>query len=121
MPRELNQRADELTKEAALGEYDKRVKIISVIEQNVLNGEQVCNINNESPSWMDSIIIYLLHEDLFENKNEARNLHIRAALYALIGNHLYRKSLIGPYLRSLNLEDERRLLEEIHEAFIAIT
>ena len=81
----------------------------------MLNGEQVCNINNEPPSWMDPIIMYLLHRDLPENKNEARNLHIRAAQYALIGNHLYHKSFTGPYLRCLNREDAQRLLEEIHE------
>ena len=63
---------------------------------------------------MDPIIIYLLHEDLPENKSEARNLHIKAAGYALIGNHLYCKSFTGPYLRCLNLEAARGLLEEIH-------
>ena len=32
VPQELNQRADELAKGAALGEYDRRVEIVSVIE-----------------------------------------------------------------------------------------
>ena len=73
MPQELNQRANELAKIAALGEYDRRAEIITVTEQNVLNGEQVSNINNEPPSWMDPIVMYLLHGDLLENKNEARN------------------------------------------------
>ena len=115
MPWELNQRADELAKGAALGVYDRIVEIISVTEQYVMNGEQVCNINNDPLSWMDPIVIYLLHGDLPENKNEARNLWIRATQYALIGYHLYRKPFTGPYLRCLNLEDARRLLEEIHE------
>ena len=47
---ELNQRANELAKGAALGEYDRIAEIISITEQNVMNGEQVCNINNEPPS-----------------------------------------------------------------------
>ena len=64
---------------------------------------------------MNPIIMYLQHGEFPENKNEARNLRIRAAIYALIGNHLYRKSFTGPYLRCLNYEDARRLLEEIHE------
>ena len=59
--------------------------------------------------------MYLLHGDLLENKNEAKNLQIRAARYALIGNHLYRKSFTSPYLRCLNSEDAQRLSEEIHE------
>ena len=80
-----------------------------------MNTEQVCSINNEPLSWMDPIIMYLLHGELPENKNEAKNLRIRAARYALIGNHLYCKSFTGPYLRCLNSEDARRLLEEIHE------
>ena len=81
----------------------------------MLNGEQVCSINNEPPSLMDPISMYLLHGDLPENKNKARNLQIRAARYALIGNHLYCKSFTGSYLRCLNPEDAQRLLEEIHE------
>ena len=64
---------------------------------------------------MDPIIMYLLHRDFSENKNEARNLWIRAAQYALIDNHLYCKSFTEPYLRCLNPEDAWRLLEEIHE------
>ena len=44
MSRELNQRADELAKGAALEEYDRRAEVISVTEQNVLNGEQVCTL-----------------------------------------------------------------------------
>ena len=64
---------------------------------------------------MDPIVIYLLHGDLSEDKNEARNLWIRAARYALIGNHLYRKSFTGPYLRCMNPEDAMRLLEEIYK------
>ena len=104
-----------MAKRAALGEYDRRTEIVSVIEQNVLNAEEVCSINNEPPSWIDPIIMYLLHGHLLENKNEARSLHIRVARYALMGNHPYRKSFTGPYLRCLNSENVRRLLDEIHE------
>ena len=64
---------------------------------------------------MDPIIMYLLHGDLPENKNESRNLRIRATRYALIGNHLYRKSFTGPYLRCLAPKNARSLLKEIHE------
>ena len=99
--RELNQKADELAKRAALGEYDRRTEIVLVIEHSVLNAKQVCNINNEPPSWTEPIMMYLQHGELLENKNEARNLRIRATRYALIGNHLYRKSFTGPYLRCL--------------------
>ena len=104
-----------MAKVAALGKYDRRAEIASVTEQNVLNTEQVCSINNELPNWMDPIIMYLQHRELPENKSEARNLWIRAARYALICNHLYCKSFTGPYLRCLNSEDAQRLLEEIHE------
>ena len=64
---------------------------------------------------MDPIIIYLQRGELPKNKNEVRNLWIRAARYVIIGNHLYHKSITGPYLRCLNSKDARRLLEEIHE------
>ena len=50
VPQELNQKADELAKGATLGEYDKRAEIVLVTEKNVLNGNQLCSINNEPPS-----------------------------------------------------------------------
>ena len=50
VPRELNQRADELAKGAALGEYDRRAEIVSVAEYDVFSAEQMCSINNEPPS-----------------------------------------------------------------------
>ena len=76
---------------------------------------QICSINNKPPSWIDPIVIYLMHGDLPEDKNRARNLRIRVTRYALIRNHLYRKSFTRPYLRCLNPDDAKRLLEEIHE------
>ena len=88
---------------------------MSDVEHNVFSAEHICSINNEPHSWMDLIIIYLQHGKLLENKNEAKNLRIRAARYAIIGNHLYRKSFTRPYVRCLNSEDARRLLEVIHE------
>ena len=104
-----------MAKGAILGEYNRRAEIVSVVEHDVFRVEQICSINNEPPSWMDPILIYLQHGEFPENKNEANNLQIRAARYAIIGNHLYHKSFTGPYLRCLNSEDARRLLEEIHE------
>ena len=59
VPRELNQRANELAKMAAPDEYDRRSEIVSVIEHDVFSADQMCSINNEPPSWMDPIIIYL--------------------------------------------------------------
>ena len=79
VPWELNQRVDKLAKGAALDEDDRRAEISSVIEHDVLSRERVCNINNEPPSWMNPIVIYLMHGDFPEDKNEARNLRIRAA------------------------------------------
>ena len=50
---------DELAKRAALGEYDRRAEIVLVAEHNVFSAEQMCSINNEPPSSMDLIIMYL--------------------------------------------------------------
>ena len=51
--------ADELAKRVTLGESDRRAEIVSVVEHDVFSAEQMCSINNEPPSWMDPIIIYL--------------------------------------------------------------
>ena len=64
-----------------MGKFERRIEIVLVTEQSMLNTEQVCSINNEPHSCMDPIIMYLLHEELPKNKNEAKNLRIRTARY----------------------------------------
>lgn len=64
---------------------------------------------------MDPILVYLLHGVEPDDRNEARNIRVKAARYAVINGHLYRKSLTGPYLRCLEPGQARKLLEEIHE------
>ena len=79
VPRELNQRAYELAKRAALREYNRKAEIASTIGHDAPSQGRVCSINSELPNWMDLIMIYLVHGDLPEDKNEARNLRIRIA------------------------------------------
>ena len=107
-----------MAKGDALREYDRRAGIVLVTEHSVSNAEHICGIYNEPSSWMDLIIMYLQHRELLENKNEARTLRIRAARYALIGNHSCRKSFTGPYLRCLKFEDARRLLRRFMRMFV---
>ena len=51
------------------------------------------------PSWMDPIIGYLRDDRLFEDKNEAHIIKLKAARFWLSSDDkLYRKSYTGPYL-----------------------
>ncbi|KAK3037300.1 hypothetical protein RJ639_032062 [Escallonia herrerae] len=64
---------------------------------------------------MDTIIKFLSAGELPSKRHEARNLRVRAALYALVEGVLYKKSFSLPYLRCLRPSESVYALQEVHE------
>ena len=106
--RELNSRADGLAKGAATGEYMKKTELIMM--ENMTEGkrpEKHYKINaidigdgtDEKDDWMKEVTDFLQELILPEDKINARKIRLKAIIYAIIGNMLYRKSFSGPLLR----------------------
>ena len=68
----------------------------------------------EAPDWRSPIIEYLKNPTI-TTETESAKLRIRAAMYILIDDVLYKKSFSLPYLRCLGSEEAQYALREIHE------
>lgn len=64
---------------------------------------------------MDPIILYLESGEIPEDKVKARRLKYQAAQFTIIDKVLYKRGFSLPYLRCLDVEEARYVLEKIHE------
>ena len=68
------------------------------------------------PSWMDSILLFLLEDVLPENKSEADKVRRKTPRFWLSKDQkLYKRSFFGPYLLCIHPEVVELLLEELYE------
>ena len=76
---------------------------------------QVSQIEEVPPSWMDPIRLYLATGELPNDKDKARKVQIQSARFSMVNGQLYKRSLGGPYLMCLTLEQGQYVLAKLHE------
>ncbi|XP_048502779.1 uncharacterized protein LOC125498589 [Beta vulgaris subsp. vulgaris] len=76
---------------------------------NDLDGEEVI------VSWAKPFVDYLTNDILLADKAEARRIRFKASRYVLIQGVLFKKSAAGPYLRCLEKDQWKQVLEDLHE------
>ena len=64
---------------------------------------------------MDDIVIYLKDDRLPEDRDLARKVRYHAEHYFLLNDKLYKRGISTPLLHSLNDEEARCVLSEIHD------
>ena len=77
----------------------------NTIEENQEDGQE----------WTEVIAGYLRIGSLPDEPKQAHKIRVQAARFTLIGEHLYKRSFTGPYLRCLDRSEARYLLVELHE------
>ncbi|XP_020421514.1 uncharacterized protein LOC109949767 [Prunus persica] len=70
---------------------------------------------DEDPSWQDTIIDYLVNENLPMDKSEARKVQQKAARYYMQGDKLIRRSYSGPHLTCIKYPQTLEVLCKIHD------
>ncbi|XP_057246688.1 uncharacterized protein LOC130589444 [Beta vulgaris subsp. vulgaris] len=80
-----------------------------------VNDIDVSNIATASTSWQTPFIQYLKDGTLPEDRLQARKVRFRASMYVLLDGILFRKSIAGPYLRCLDGDECRQVLQEMHD------
>src|SRR5438105_2208213 len=68
-----------------------------------------------NPDWITPNLNYLLHDELPEDRAEAKRITRRSRRYVIVGGEeLYHRGTSGILMRCISEEDGRKLLKEIH-------
>ena len=107
--------ADEITKLASSEE--RSMSMVSEMEvQKHPNIEEVPTFAIQSTSsWMTPIISFLQDGHLPQDAEEARKVTKRAARFTILNDTLYKRGFSMPYLKCVDEEEAKYILEEIHE------
>jgi hypothetical protein len=79
----------------------------------VLPEPRVINIS-EGEDWRAMIMAYIRHYYEPDSKNEQIRMQQWAKDYQIVGNELYRTSVLGPLLRCINKTKGQEILQEVH-------
>ena len=66
-------------------------------------------------SWMTPIIAFLQDGHLPQNTEEAKKVRKRAARFTILNDTLYKRGFSMPYLKCVDEEEAKYILEEIHQ------
>ena len=69
----------------------------------------------EITEWIKPIAEYLDSGNLYDDKNQAKKIRIKAAQYSLQDGNLYRRSFSHPWTKYVSLEEGNYIFREIHE------
>ena len=116
VPRDSNERADALATVAAslLIKETIYLPIYYQLGSSILHN-QVSQIEESPPSWMDPIRLYIATGELPDDRSRAHKVQIQSARFSLVDGQLYKRSLGGPYLKCLTPEQGQYVLAELHE------
>ena len=64
---------------------------------------------------MDPIRLYIATGELPDDRNRAHKIHIQSTKFSIVNGQLYKRSLGGPYLKCLTIEQGQYVLAELHE------
>ncbi|GJR04613.1 reverse transcriptase domain-containing protein [Tanacetum coccineum] len=115
--REQNKKADALSKLASIT-FSKLAKevLVEVIQNKSVTEKGVANIaKEEGDNWMTPIREYLRSGALPGDPQKARKLYIKAPLYKMIEEKLYRRSYLSPWLRCVGPMQANNIIKEVHE------
>ncbi|GJX02785.1 reverse transcriptase domain-containing protein [Tanacetum coccineum] len=90
-------------------------EITMFLENKSIYEKQVAKVvTEEEGRWMSPIIEYLGSGILPADKKLARKIRVKAPIYQIIGEILYKRYFLTPWLRCVGLNQERSVIKEIH-------
>ncbi|XP_050262614.1 uncharacterized protein LOC126707068 [Quercus robur] len=112
IPRDQNAEADEVARNASADDQDK-INDWRLEEPNSpsIKEFQTFPVHTYS-GWTSPILSFL--RDLPPNPEEAKKIQKRAARFTVLNDELYKRGFSQPYLRCIEEEEARYVLEEVH-------
>ncbi|XP_071687617.1 uncharacterized protein [Rutidosis leptorrhynchoides] len=120
--RTLNKKADALSKLAALtSSHFKKENWVEEVNVKSIDTDGIsAAVEEDEPSWMTPIVEFLNTGTLPIDSTEVRKIKMKAPMYLLDKDILYRKSFLGPHLRCLNPTQVESIIREVHEGMCAL-
>ena len=115
VPRNQNALADEISKLASLEEGGLSNNLAMEIQKHPSIKEVPTLTIQSTNSWMTPIISFLLDRHLPQDTDEARKIKKRAARFTILNDTLYKRGFSMPYLKCVDEDEAKYILEEIHE------
>ena len=115
VPKNQNVLADEISKLATLEEGGLSKNLTMEVQKHP-NIEEVPTLAIQSiNSWMTPIILFLQDGHLPQDAGEAKKIKKRAARFTVLNDTLYKRGFSMPYLKCVDEDEAKYILEEIHE------
>ena len=114
IPQSQNVEADEVARSASADDQS-RVNDWRLEEQNSPSIEEFQTFPVHTHlGWTSPILSYLKDGRLPPNLEEAKNIKKRAVRFTILNDELYKRGFSQPYLRCIEKEEARYVLEEVH-------
>ncbi|XP_030948935.1 uncharacterized protein LOC115972835 [Quercus lobata] len=114
IPRSQNMGADEVSKLASSEEGEISTTLVMEVQKHPSIEEIATFTIQSTDSWMTPIISYIQDGHLPQNTEEAKKIKKRAAKFTILNDALYKRGFSMPYLKCVDEEEARYILEEIH-------
>ena len=116
IPKDCNERADALAYGAASLPITETI-FLHIYYQPVssIASSQINQVDENPPSWIDPISLYLSTCHLPGERDKAHKLQVQLARFSFVDGQLFKRSLAGPYLKCLTPEQGHYVLAELHE------
>ena len=106
--------ADEISKLASLEEGEISTDLPMEVQKHPSIEEIATFTIQSTDNWMTRIISFLQDERLPQNTKEAKKIKKRVARFMILNDALYKRGFSMPYLKCVDEEEARYILEEIH-------
>ena len=114
IPRNQNAEADKMA-QSALADDQANVTDWRLEEQNSPNIEEFQTLPMHARAgWASPILSYLKDGRLPLDLEDARKIQRRAARFTMLNGELYKRGFSQPYLRCVEQEEAKYVLEEVH-------
>ena len=115
VPRSQNMVADEISKLASSKEGGLNKGLTMEVQKHPSIEEVPIFTTQSMNSWMTPIVSFLQDGHLPQDVDEARKIKKRAARFMILNDTLYKRGFSMPYLKCVNEDEAKYILEEIHE------
>ena len=113
IPRDQNAEADKVARSASA---DDQVNDWRLEEQNSSSIEEFQTFPvHACTGWTTPILSYLKDGRLPPDLEEAKKIQKRAVRFTMLNDELYKRGFSQPYLRCVEEEEAKYVLEEVHE------